>query len=99
MLDRFCIRANDQQTEPRKMGQRRPHLLAVDDPFVTIANALRCQTGEVGPGAGFAEQLAPDLLAREQRPEIALLLRLAPPRDDSRPAHAVTDRIAVVRVG
>ena len=50
------------------------------------------------PEPGSREQLAPDLLAGEQRTQVALLLLLAPPLDDRRAAHAVADRVAVVRV-
>ena len=45
------------------MRQRGPHLLAVDDPFVAVPNGSSREAGHVGPGAGLAEQLAPDLLA------------------------------------
>ena len=56
------------------------------------------EAGEVRPGAGLREQLAPDLLAREQRAEVALLLIVAAPHGDRRAAHAVADRVAVAGV-
>ena len=42
---------------------RRPHLLAVDDPLVAVLDRRGLQAGEVGAGAGLAEELAPGLLA------------------------------------
>ena len=96
VLDRFGVGAHDQQAEARQMGQGRPHLLSVDGPLVAVAHALRRQPGEVGAGAGLAEQLAPDLLAGEQRTQVALLLLLAAPHNDRRSAHPVADRVAVV---
>ena len=54
-----------------EVGERGPHLLAVDDPLVAVAHARVRQAGDVGAGAGLAEQLAPDLLAGEQRAQVA----------------------------
>jgi hypothetical protein len=51
------------------VGQRRPHLLAVDDPLVAVAHGAGGETGDVGAGAGLAEQLAPDVLAGEDAPQ------------------------------
>ena len=74
VLDRLRIGAHDEQTPPRDVGERRPHLLPVDDPLVAVADAAGGESGEVGTGARFGEQLAPDLLAGEQRAQVALLL-------------------------
>ena len=51
------------------VGERVPHLLAVDDPLVAVAHGTGRERREVAAGAGLAEQLAPDLLAGEQRAE------------------------------
>ena len=75
-------------------AKRRPHLLAVDDPLVAVLHPTGGEAGEVGTGPGLREQLAPHLLAGEQRAEVALLLIRAPPLDDRRAAHAVADRVA-----
>ena len=53
--------------------------------------------GKVGPAAGLGEALAPDLLAGQQRREIALLLLVAAPGDDRRAGHAEPDAADVVR--
>ena len=52
---------------------------------------------DVGARAGLAEHLAPDLLAGEQRAQVAALLLVAAVGHDRRRAHAVTDRVAAVR--
>jgi hypothetical protein len=91
------IGAHDERAEPADVRQRRPDLLAVDDPLVAVPDRARRQAGDVGAGARLREQLAPDLLAGEQRAEVALLLLLAAVRDDRRRRHPVTDRVAVVR--
>ena len=46
----------------RDVRERRPHLLAVDDPLVAVAHRARREPGDVGAGARLAEELAPDLL-------------------------------------
>ncbi len=51
-----------------------PHLLAVDDEVVPVADAAGGQRREVGPGAGLGEALAPDHLVAQHRPDDLLLL-------------------------
>ena len=51
-----------------------PHLLAVDDPLVAVADGPGAEAGDVAAGARLAEHLAPHLLAGEERAEVALLL-------------------------
>ena len=53
----------------RTWRERRPHLLAVDDPLVAVAHGAGADVREVGAGAGLAEQLAPDLFAGADRRE------------------------------
>ena len=98
VLDGIRIGPDHEQPPLGQVRERRPHLLAVDDPLVTVLHTGRRQAGEIGSRAGLGEQLTPDLLAGEQRPEVALLLGIAPPRHHGRAAHAVTDRVAVHRV-
>ena len=66
-------------------------------PFTTHSSPSRTarvpQDGEVGAGAGLAEELAPDLLAGEQREEVALLLLLACRRAGSWPGPADADHV------
>ena len=83
VLGHVRVGAHDEQAPAGDVGQGGPHLLAVDDPLVAVAHALGRQAGEVGAGAGLGEQLAPDLLAGEQRAQVPLLLRRrcpTPPR-------------------
>ena len=97
VLDLFGIGAHEDDAEPREVRERRPHLLAVDDPLVAVAHGARAETGDVGAGSRLAEHLAPDLFAGEQWPQVALLLRIGAVGHDRRRAHAVSDRIATVR--
>ena len=54
----------------------RPHLLPVDDPVVAVTLGPGGERGQVRAGAGLGEQLAPEVLPAEQRPEPAVLLLL-----------------------
>ena len=40
VLHRFGVGAHDEQAPARQVGERGPHLLAVDDPLVAVAHAL-----------------------------------------------------------
>src|SRR4029453_17239435 len=51
----------------------------------------RPQPGEVRPGARLTEQLAPHLVAAQQRREVPLLLRFGSVRDKRRPDHPDAD--------
>src|SRR5207248_1922794 len=51
------------------------------------------KAGQVATRVGLAESLAPDLVGREQRLQIALLLRFGPVRDHDRAAHAEPDDV------
>ena len=86
-------RARDEDAELGVIGERRPDLLAVHDVDVTVAHRTRREAREVGTRARLAEQLAPHLLAREHRPEVALLLLVVAERDEDRSAVADADRV------
>ena len=73
VLGHVRIGSGDEHAEVGDVGECVPHLLAVDDPFVTVLDRLGAETSKVGAGAGFGEQLAPLLLAGEHRSEEALL--------------------------
>ena len=88
------VGAGQQHPEARRVGEGRPHLLAVEDPLVAVAHGPGGQAGHVGSGARLGEQLAPDLLAGEQRAQIALPLVLGSRGQDGRSGHAVPDRVA-----
>ena len=65
-------------------GARRPDLLPVDHPLVAVAHGPGAEVGQVAAGARLAEQLAPDLLAGQQRQQVALLLLLGAGVQDRR---------------
>ncbi len=59
-----------------------PDLLAVHHPLVAVELGAGSERGEVRAGVGLAEELAPDLLAPQQRPKEALPLPVAPGGED-----------------
>ena len=69
MLRDVPVRPGDEDAVVGVVGRGVPDLLPVDDPAVPVAHGRRRQPGEVGPGAGLAEELAPRVLAGQQRGE------------------------------
>ncbi len=67
VLGHVRIAARQQQAPAGAMRQAGPHLLPVDDPVVAVGHRRGGQPGEVGAGAGFGEQLTPDVLGGGQR--------------------------------
>ena len=61
----------------RDEGVRRPHLLPVDDIRVAAVLRARREAGQIAPRVGLAEELAPDVVAREdaRNPPLTLFLR------------------------
>jgi hypothetical protein len=47
------VRARQQHCSVGILRTGRPHLLAVDDPFVAVAYRTCLQTGQIGTGAGL----------------------------------------------
>ena len=84
MLGHVGIGAGDEDAEVGVVRLRRPHLLPVDDPLVAVEHGPGGQGGQVAAGARLAEQLAPQLVAPQQRPEVALLLLAAAVAHDRR---------------
>ena len=76
---------------------RRPDLLAVDDEAVAVEPGRGPDAGEVGAGTRLGEPLAPDLVRREERLQVALLLRVGAARDDRRAGHPEADHAEVRR--
>ena len=99
VLGHVGVGAGHEQPPPGGVGQGRPHLLAVDHPLVAVAHRPGGEPGHVGPGPGLAEELAPDLLAGEEGPEVALPLLVGPVGEDGGRRHAVADDVAVRLVG
>ncbi len=71
------IGAGEQQTPLGVMRAGRPDFLAVDDPTFTVLHCARCRARQVRTAAGFAEQLTPGVLARQNAPQKTLFVRLA----------------------
>ena len=91
MLGHVRVGAGEQQAPPRHVRDGGPHLLAADPPAGPVPHRPGRQAGQVGAGAGLAEQLAPHLLAGPQRPQPALLLLFAAIRKDRGSRHAQAD--------
>ena len=92
VLRRVRIGAGEQQAEVGVVRTRRPHLLPVDDELVAVGDRARAEVREVGARVGLAEQLAPHLVAAEQRPQVPrLLLVRARASSAPRPASAIVD--------
>src|SRR5712692_7697958 len=89
--------ARDQHAPLGDVRQRRPDFLAVDHVVVALVLGAGLQTRQVAAGVGLAEALAPDLLRREQRRQVALLLVFGPVRDHHRTAHAQPDHVDGLR--
>ena len=66
------VGAGEQPAVVGVVRARAPQLLPVDDPLVTVALGARREAREVGSVAGLTEQLAPRVLAGQDRPEEAL---------------------------
>ena len=87
------IGAGEQDPPPGDVRIARPHLLPVDHPVVAVALGPRRERGQVGAGAGLGEQLAPELLPAEQRPEPAVLLLLGAGVHEGRPRPSDADGV------
>ena len=59
----------------------------------SCCSARVCTPGEVGAGGRLGEELAPDLLGGQHRPEVALLLLLGAVRDQRRAEHPDADDV------
>ena len=73
-LRAFAVSARQARGEVAVVRARRPHLLAVEHPRVAVADGARLHAREVGTGARFAEQLAPHVVAAQQRRDQRVLL-------------------------
>ncbi len=99
VLGRLGVGAGHEHAAVGDVGERVPHLLAADHPLVAVAHRLGGQAGQVGAGAGLAEQLAPGVLAGEGAPQQALLDGLVAVGDDRGPRHGEAEEVAGTRVG
>ena len=94
MLRHVRVGAGDEDAE---LGELRASDVQTFWPLTTNSSPSRTarvvEAGEVAAGAGLAEELAPDLLAGEQREEVALLLLVGAGVQDRRPGPADADRV------
>ena len=74
MLRGGRIGARQQDAPAGDVGVAGPHLLPVEDVVVAVALGPQRQRRQVRARAGLAEQLAPEFLARQQRPQPPFLL-------------------------
>ncbi len=75
-----------------RWAKRRPDLLAVDQPAARRRDRPGLDTGDVGPGTGFGEQLAPHLASGEDARHVPASLRIGAELQQRRQAVAERDR-------
>ncbi len=73
-LGSVAIRTYQQDAPVTLVCQRRPYLLPVYDPAISVKLRPRREAGKVGPCGRFTKELTPDLVTAQHRPEEALLL-------------------------
>ena len=91
------VGSRDEDAEVGDVRVRRPDLLPVEHEAVAVAARGGADAGEVRAGVRLREPLAPDLVGRQQRLEVARLLLLGPAADDRRPRHPEADHPDVRR--
>src|SRR5436309_11968998 len=95
MLLRLRISAYDEDAPVGDVRPRRPDLLPVDHPLVTVEHRASPRARKVGPGARLGEPLTPDLVPGQDVREVALLLLVTAPHRDRRSGHAEPDHADV----
>ncbi len=93
VLGHVGVGARDEHAPLGVLGAAGPHLLAGDDPVLAVLDRARFQRGEVRAGLGLGEALAPDLLGREDRRQVALLLLVAAPHHQRRAAEQQAEHV------
>src|SRR5262249_58951261 len=71
--------------------------LAVDDPATRRGLGAGAQCGQVRAGAGLGEELAPELLCRQQRGQETTALLVGSVRDQGRPDEVHPDAVDDLR--
>ena len=74
---------------------RRPQLLAVDHPTVTVQLGPRRQRSEVGTGTRLRETLAPSVLTAQDPRQVEALLLLGAPAEQRATEHLDAERVVV----
>src|ERR1700741_2411082 len=76
-----------------QLGSAGPYLLALDVPPAVHLGGGGTQRGQVRARLRLGEQLAPDLLAGEDRSQVALLLGVRTELDDRGPGEVLADDV------
>ena len=66
VLDDIRVRPGNQFTPRRELGSRAPHLLAIDDPLVTVTLSSTSKRRKVTSSARFGEELATQIARGEE---------------------------------
>src|SRR5712691_2418239 len=93
----FLALAGDEHAPLRYVRECRPDLLPVDQVVVAFVLGARLQARQVAARVGLAEALAPDLLGRQKRREVAFLLLVGAVGDHDRAAHPEADDVDRLR--
>src|SRR6266540_1769838 len=88
---RLGIGAHDCEAPVGPVGERRPDLLPVDHPLVTVEHGAGLDVREVGTGVRLRVALAPQLLGGLDLGQEALLLLIGPVRDQRRREQPLTE--------
>ena len=97
MLRGVRVGAGEQEAVVGELGLGGPHLLPVDHPLVPVEHRTGLQGGQVRPGVGFAEPLAPPHLALHDLGQELLLLLLGAPLQDGRTDEGVAEEVSPQR--
>src|SRR6266508_1434320 len=97
LVPRPAAGAGEQDRVRRQLGAAGPDLLALDPPAALDLRGPGPQRCEVRARVGFGEQLAPDLLAGEDRTQVTPLLRLCAEVDDGRAGEVLADGVEPFR--
>ena len=92
MLGLVEIGASNDQAALTHMGQRGPHLLTIENPFVTVKDGSRLEARHVGTGARFGKHLTPDLFCSDHFRLVRAPLFVRAVLVQHRQCHAVRDR-------
>ena len=93
VLRRLGVGPRDEHAPLRVLGAARPHLLTGDDPLIAALDRARLQRREVRAGLRLREALTPDLIAGDDRREVAVLLLLGAPGHDRRTREQQSEHV------